>query len=132
MSLHRTSKDLNSCPSSSSSFSIETKSWQTSQFQCKQRIPLKEFLPKNPPNNPPKKILIKKSSQKITPKKFCQKNFSRNSLEKFPKISKKNSKILKISNSLPPTWRTKPLSSLLLLWYTNHAKILMDTEEITR
>ena len=68
-----------SCPSS---FCIETKSWQkpkswkTNQFQCKQRIPPKEFLPKKS---------SQKSFQRIPPKKFCQKNSSKKSSGKIPK-----------------------------------------------
>ena len=59
------------------SLCFETKSWQTSQFQCKQRIP------------------PKKSSQKNPSKKFLPKNLPGNSpkmLKKFPNNFSKNSK----------------------------------------
>ena len=117
MSLRCTSKDLNSCPSSS--FSIETKSWQTNQFQCKQRIPPKKILPKISP----KKFLQKNSAKKIPPK-ILRKNSLKISkkikkitkkIQKFPKIFQKIfqtiPKILKISNTRNLTKSPKPLSA---------------------
>ena len=78
MSLRRTSKDLNS-----TSFSIETKSWQKHQSLSDSNYLAdfnnvnKEFLPKNPP----KKILQKNSSKKNSSKKIQ---------EKIQKITAKN------------------------------------------
>ena len=82
---------------------------KTSQFQCNQRIPHKEFLPKkssqkNPPKNPLKKFLPNKSSQKIPPKKFRHKNSSKKILRKNSlKISKKNSKKIQKNSKNSPT-----------------------------
>jgi hypothetical protein len=117
----RTSEDLNFLPSSS--FFIQTKSWQKHQSLSDSNNLAdfnnvnKEFLPENPPKkilqkNPPKKILQKKSSKK-NPRKI-QKIPPKNP-EKIQKIFKQFLKkflILKISNSLHRTWRLKTLSGL--------------------
>jgi hypothetical protein len=84
-----------------------------------QVIPPKEFLTKNPH----KKSSQKKSSQKISPKKFLQINSSRKILPKkfqknFQTISQKISKILKVSNSLH-TLRPKTLLGLFILKLKN-------------
>ena len=98
-------------------FFIETKSWQkpkswqTSQFHCKQRIPPTKILP----------IILQKILQKNPHKKFPtnsqtipKKNSPSKNLENFHTSSQKIPKILKISNSLHRTWRPKTLSGLFL------------------
>ena len=102
MSLRRTSKDLNFCPSS-----FETKSWQKhhSLSDSNKLVDFnninKEFLPKNPP----KKILLKESSQKNPAKKFSQKIHPKKIQEKstkFPKkILKKSQKFQTIAQKVP-------------------------------
>ena len=149
--------------SSSSSSSIETKSWQkpkfwqTSQFQCKQRIRPKEFVPIILPKNPPKKFLPKNSSKKFLPKnsskKFSQKNIPpKKSFRKIPKkfqtISQKNPKFWKYPipyialRSQKPFWACSvcrfdhsiievfsPIAQLLLCQLLSWDKIWEDWEK---
>ena len=116
MSLRRTSKDLNSCPSSflPSPLRQNLDKNQNLDKQVNSNVN-KEFLPKNssqkipPKKNPPKKILPKNSFQKNSykenpPKKILKKNpkNSPKNPEKIQTISQKIPK-LKISNSLNRT-----------------------------
>ena len=102
-------------------FCLETKSWQkpkcwqTNQFQSKQRIPLKKFLPKNPPEKFPKnsqkisqKILSKKSSQKNPPNKILQKISPKYSTQKI-RQKKPSKEILqkKSSRKIPKKFQKK-------------------------
>ena len=82
----------------------KTKSWQTNQFQCKQRILPKEFLPLKScktmlPKNAPKKNSAKKIPPKNSSKKSNYKKIPKN-LKKIANNFSKNSKFLKIYNSL--------------------------------
>ena len=95
MSLCRTSKDLNSCPSSSSSSPLRQNldKNQNLDKQVNSNVN-KEFLPKNSYQRiPPKKILPKNPPKKFLPRKFLQKILWKNSL----KISKQFKKKQKIS-----------------------------------
>ena len=134
----RTSKDLKFLSFLLPSFCLETKSWQkpiswqTSQYQYKQRIPLKSFLPK---------ILPKNSSQKIRQKKYLQKSppdkFPRNS-KKFKKISKKFLRFWKYPNPYIALGGRKPFRACFFqilkscLWgpahwlYWKHQKTTLD------
>jgi hypothetical protein len=118
MSLPRTSKELNSCPSFFLALP-QNLDKNINYFPIPYSINLadlinvnKEFLPKFSP----KKLLSKNSSQKMSPKKIPPKELipKKNPPKKFPKkfqrspknfqkISQKIPKILKISNSLDRT-----------------------------
>ena len=83
----RTSKDLVFLPSCLEAKSLQKpKSWQTDQYQCKQRIPPEKILLKNPPKNLSSKEILQKNPPDKSPKKILQKS------SKNPKSSQKISK----------------------------------------
>ena len=104
MSLHPTSKDLNSCPSSSF---LPSPFWQNLDQNLN--------LDKQVNSNVNKEFLTENSSQKISPKKFLQKNSAKKIRQKYPlgkfpeNFKKKSTEISKIkyknSKNSPTTFK---------------------------